>query len=185
MKATRLPCWTTWVPTRSRASERARTTSLRSIRSRSEPVGPQGESSPGAVFTIDSSNALPRRGTGPRRFLGRTESVRPSYSARVRRGGPVHDGSDPFPGRNPIRRSVSYDGGRAEGLLKLAIVGTGISGLSAAWRLHGKHDVRVFEREGRPGGHSHTVGVDDRGREVPVDTGFLVYNEVTYPNLVR
>jgi predicted NAD/FAD-binding protein len=69
--------------------------------------------------------------------------------------------------------------------LKLAIVGTGISGLSAAWRLHERHDVRVFEREGRPGGHSHTVGVDDRGREVPVDTGFLVYDEVTYPNLVK
>ena len=69
--------------------------------------------------------------------------------------------------------------------MKLAIVGTGISGLSAAWRLHGRHDVRVFEREGRPGGHSHTVGVGDRGLEVPVDTGFLVYNEVTYPNLVK
>ncbi len=69
--------------------------------------------------------------------------------------------------------------------MKLAIVGTGISGLSAAWQLHGRHDVRVFEREGRPGGHSHTVGVDDGGREVPVDTGFLVYNEVTYPNLVK
>lgn len=69
--------------------------------------------------------------------------------------------------------------------MKLAIVGTGISGLSAAWLLNGKHDVRVFEREGRPGGHSHTVGVDDGGREVPVDTGFLVYNEVTYPNLVK
>ena len=158
MKATRLPCWTTWVPTRSRASERARTTSLRSIRSRSEPVGPRGESSPGAALIIDSSKTLPRRGAGTLRFVDRTESVRRSYSAGERRGGPVNDGSDPFPGRNPIRRSVSYEGGQnGGGLLKLAIVGTGISGLSAAWRLHGRHDVRVFEREGRPGGHSHTV----------------------------
>lgn len=69
--------------------------------------------------------------------------------------------------------------------MKLAIVGTGISGLSAAWLLRERHDLRVFEREGRPGGHSHTVDVADKGREVPVDTGFLVYNEVTYPNLVK
>lgn len=69
--------------------------------------------------------------------------------------------------------------------MNLAIVGTGISGLSAAFLLNARHDVRVFEREGRPGGHSHTVGVEEKGREIPVDTGFLVYNEVTYPNLVK
>lgn len=69
--------------------------------------------------------------------------------------------------------------------MKLAIVGTGISGLSAAWLLNGKHDVRVFDKEERAGGHSHTVAVPDRGSELPVDTGFLVYNEVTYPNLVE
>ncbi|HQN09600.1 MAG TPA: FAD-dependent oxidoreductase [Thermoanaerobaculia bacterium] len=69
--------------------------------------------------------------------------------------------------------------------MNLAIVGTGISGLGAAWRLHERHDVRVFERERRPGGHSHTVDVPGSRGAVPVDTGFLVYNEVTYPNLVK
>lgn len=69
--------------------------------------------------------------------------------------------------------------------MELAIVGTGISGLSAAWALHGRHDLEVFEREGRAGGHSHTVDVPVDGRPTPADTGFLVYNEVTYPNLVK
>ena len=69
--------------------------------------------------------------------------------------------------------------------MELAIVGTGISGLSAAWALHGRHDLRVFEREARAGGHSHTVDVPVDGRPTPADTGFLVYNEVTYPNLVK
>ncbi len=63
--------------------------------------------------------------------------------------------------------------------LKIAVVGTGIAGLSAAWLLSQRHDVTVFEADARIGGHSHTVdaGVDR------VDTGFIVYNEATYPNL--
>lgn len=69
--------------------------------------------------------------------------------------------------------------------MELAIVGTGISGLSAAWALHRRHGVTVFEREARAGGHSHTVDVPVNGRSSPADTGFLVYNEVTYPNLVK
>jgi len=67
---------------------------------------------------------------------------------------------------------------------KIAIVGTGIAGMSAAWLLAQKHDVVVYESDPRLGGHSHTVDVVDRqGRISPVDTGFIVYNELNYPNL--
>lgn len=69
--------------------------------------------------------------------------------------------------------------------LRIAVVGAGISGLSCAWLLSKRHDVQVFEAEGRVGGHSHTVdapGVGAAGT-VPVDTGFIVYNEPAYPNL--
>jgi uncharacterized protein len=70
--------------------------------------------------------------------------------------------------------------------VRIAIVGTGIAGLSSAWLLSGRHEVHVFEREDRLGGHTHTVPVGrGDGSFVPVDTGFIVYNEVTYPLLVR
>jgi len=67
--------------------------------------------------------------------------------------------------------------------LKIAVVGTGISGLSAAWLLSQRHDVCVYERASRIGGHSNTVMARVDGRAVPVDTGFIVYNRATYPNL--
>lgn len=63
--------------------------------------------------------------------------------------------------------------------LDIAVVGGGISGLSAAWLLSQRHRVTLFERDRRIGGHSHTIDV----RSTPVDTGFIVYNERTYPNL--
>jgi uncharacterized protein len=62
---------------------------------------------------------------------------------------------------------------------KIAVAGAGISGLAAAWLLARRHDVTLFEAENRLGGHSHTVMAGD----VPVDTGFIVYNEPAYPNL--
>lgn len=67
--------------------------------------------------------------------------------------------------------------------LDIAVVGSGISGLSAAWLLAQGHDVTLYEAAPRLGGHSNTVDVRPAGRDVAVDTGFIVYNEDTYPNL--
>lgn len=66
---------------------------------------------------------------------------------------------------------------------RIAIAGTGISGLSAAWLLSPHYDVTVYEAGSRTGGHSNTVMAPTREGPVPVDTGFIVYNEATYPNL--
>lgn len=68
---------------------------------------------------------------------------------------------------------------------KIAIVGSGISGLGAAYLLSEHHDVTVFEADHRPGGHSHTVDIQVEGHRFGVDTGFLVFNERTYPLLCR
>ncbi len=69
--------------------------------------------------------------------------------------------------------------------LRIAVVGSGISALSCAWLLARQHEVVVYEREDRLGGHSHTVEVGgDGGDPVPVDMGFIVFNEATYPNLI-
>ena len=68
-------------------------------------------------------------------------------------------------------------------MLDVAVVGSGIAGLSAAWLLSQKHRVTLFEADGRPGGHSNTVEVPSAGKRIPVDTGFIVYNESAYPNL--
>jgi predicted NAD/FAD-binding protein len=69
--------------------------------------------------------------------------------------------------------------------MKIAVVGAGIAGLGAAWLLHKQgHAVTLFEAADYLGGHSHTVEVNLNGVRAPVDTGFLVYNERTYPNLI-
>jgi predicted NAD/FAD-binding protein len=63
--------------------------------------------------------------------------------------------------------------------MAIAVIGSGIAGLSAAWLLSQRHPVTLYEGGNRFGGHSNTVKVNG----VPVDTGFIVYNENTYPNL--
>lgn len=68
--------------------------------------------------------------------------------------------------------------------MKVGIVGSGISGLSAGWLLSEKYDVHLFESASRLGGHAHTVDAPLSDGTIPVDTGFLVYNELTYPNLI-
>jgi len=69
--------------------------------------------------------------------------------------------------------------------MRIAIVGSGVSGLVCAHLLSTRHDVTLFEADDRPGGHAHTVEVEIDARTLQVDTGFLVYNERTYPGLVR
>jgi len=65
----------------------------------------------------------------------------------------------------------------------IAIIGSGISGLSAAWLLSKQHNVTIFEANDYIGGHSATVDIDVGGKSIPVDTGFIVYNAPNYPNL--
>ncbi|WP_109317049.1 NAD(P)/FAD-dependent oxidoreductase [Pseudovibrio ascidiaceicola] len=67
--------------------------------------------------------------------------------------------------------------------MKIAVIGSGIAGLSAAWLLSKSHDVDVYEKDDRLGGHANTQNVKIAGEDVAVDTGFIVYNEKTYPNL--
>jgi predicted NAD/FAD-binding protein len=67
--------------------------------------------------------------------------------------------------------------------LNIAVVGSGIAGLSAAWLLSKRHRVTLYEAENHIGGHANTVDVDTSDGRIAVDTGFIVYNERNYPNL--
>ena len=68
--------------------------------------------------------------------------------------------------------------------MKIAIIGSGISGLSSALLLSQDHDITLIESDNRFGGHANTVNVIDNKKLIPVDTGFIVYNELNYPNLL-
>lgn len=67
----------------------------------------------------------------------------------------------------------------------IAIIGSGISGLTAAYLLSQKYRISLYESESRLGGHTHTVSVPLNGDVIPIDTGFIVFNEHTYPNFCR
>ena len=69
--------------------------------------------------------------------------------------------------------------------MKIAIIGSGISGLTAAWLLHQSHEITVFEANDYIGGHTHTIDVDVDGEQLAIDTGFIVYNDWTYPNFIQ
>lgn len=68
--------------------------------------------------------------------------------------------------------------------MRIAVIGSGISGMVAAYRLCAEHDVTVYEAGAYIGGHTHTIDVHARGRHYAVDTGFIVHNDWTYPNFV-
>lgn len=68
--------------------------------------------------------------------------------------------------------------------MKIAIIGTGISGLTCGHYLHKQHDVTLYEANGYIGGHTATVDVEFQGQQYAVDTGFIVYNDRTYPNFI-
>lgn len=68
---------------------------------------------------------------------------------------------------------------------RVAIIGTGVAGLGCAWNLRHHAALTLLEQDQRPGGHSNTVTVDENNRPLRIDTGFIVFNKVTYPNLCR
>ena len=68
---------------------------------------------------------------------------------------------------------------------RTAIIGTGIAGLGCAHFLHRRFDLTLYEKNDYPGGHTNTVSIAEGSRTVPIDTGFMVFNRVTYPNLTR
>src|SRR5512139_1208172 len=68
--------------------------------------------------------------------------------------------------------------------MKIAVVGAGVAGLYATWRLAREHEVTLFEAAAYPGGHTNTVDVEMEGRTWSIDTGFIVFNDWTYPNFI-
>ena len=69
--------------------------------------------------------------------------------------------------------------------MKIAVVGSGISGLSAAYYLSKKHKVDLFEKDDHFGGHSYTLDLNVNNKKISVDIGFIVFNYKTYPNLIN
>ena len=69
--------------------------------------------------------------------------------------------------------------------MKIAIIGSGISGLTTAYLLHKDHDITVFEANDYIGGHTHTHEISQNNKMWRVDSGFIVYNEKTYPNFIK
>ena len=69
--------------------------------------------------------------------------------------------------------------------MKIAVIGTGISGNVAAYHLNKEHDITVFEANDYIGGHTHTHDIESNGKNYRVDSGFIVFNHKTYPNFIN
>ena len=69
--------------------------------------------------------------------------------------------------------------------MKVAVIGSGISGLSSAYCLSKKYKVDLYEKDNHFGGHSLTYEIKEGDKSVPVDLGFIVFNKATYPNLIN
>lgn len=69
--------------------------------------------------------------------------------------------------------------------MRIAVVGTGISAMTAAYLLHNQHELTVFDKANYVGGHTNTIDVELDGKTYPIDTGFIVFNDWTYPNFIK
>ena len=69
--------------------------------------------------------------------------------------------------------------------MKIAIIGSGISGLSCAYKLYPTHDIQLFEAKNYLGGHTNTLNIQEEEQNLNIDTGFIVFNKINYPNLVK
>src|SRR5580692_2352606 len=87
------------------------------------------------------------------------------------------------PARRSLRGFGSVNSSVSAAPMKVAVIGQGIAGMSAAWLLSQRHRVTVYDAAPRFGGHSHTVDAPSPTGPIPVDMGFIVYNEANYPNL--
>ncbi len=79
---------------------------------------------------------------------------------------------------------MAFTAGAGAPRKSIAVIGSGIAGMSAAWLLSQRHDVTLYEKNSRLGGHSNTVTVNTSAGPTPIDTGFIVFNDITYPNLI-
>ena len=68
--------------------------------------------------------------------------------------------------------------------LRIAIIGAGVSGLTIGYMLNKKHDITIYEKNNYVGGHVNTIDVIDEKRNLSIDTGFIVFNDKTYPNFI-
>ncbi|SFT58290.1 NAD(P)/FAD-dependent oxidoreductase [Halomonas saccharevitans] len=93
---------------------------------------------------------------------------------------PIHAPHD-APQRSAARRSAAQRGA----VQRIAVIGSGIGGMAAAWYLSSRHEVTLFEAEDRLGGHTATIDVALDGRDYAIDTGFIVFNDWTYPHFQR